>query len=205
MKTKLLIISGIFLPLFFALGQASEDSTSRKWHIGSTLFILGNFIPDDPNPPDFGQLNVGYRLTQKDVISIEFKSWKYAWPLGIPYGKNYNAPSEKYPGFVREFGIALAYQRFIWKGFYAAIHGMNTLQRYVDNDGNKIQNGYQLFMTYRAGYHIPLFKKRYFLEPSIAITQWPINTNVPASFAALEQKWPALFLAEPGLHFGFRF
>ena len=47
---------------------------------------------------------------------------------------------------------------------------MNALQRYVDADPMKSQNGYQLFMTYRLGYHIQLFRNRFFLEPSVAMT-----------------------------------
>lgn len=38
----------------------TQDSTDRKFFVGSTLFMLGNFIPDDPNSPDFVQLNFGY-------------------------------------------------------------------------------------------------------------------------------------------------
>ena len=82
---------------------------------------------------------------------------------------------------------------------------MHALQKYLDDNNQKIQNGYQLFMTYRAGYHIPLFENRFFIEPSIAITHWPINTNVPTSFAQLESKWPNYFCFEPGLHFGVKF
>jgi hypothetical protein len=182
-----------------------QDSTYKKFFIGSTFLVLGNFIPDDPNRPDFVQLNVGYRLTPKDVISIEAKTWKYAWPLGIPYGDSFQAPEEKYPGYIRDFGIGLVYQRFLWKGIYASIDAMNTFQGYFDEDKRKIQNGYQLFMTYRLGYHIQLFKNRFFLEPSVAITHWPVKTNVPESFANIEEKWPNYFLFEPGLHFGFKF
>lgn len=165
----------IFLTVVLALavtsvyGQKTErDPTKRRFFIGSTLFILGNFIPDDPNPPDFVQINFGYGITPKDVISIEAKTWKYAWPLGIPYGISFQSPEEKYPGYIREFGIAFVYQRFLWKGAYTAVHAMNALQRYVDDDNLKIQNGYQLFMTYRLGYHFELFKNRYFIEPSVA-------------------------------------
>lgn len=182
-----------------------QDSTYKKFFIGSSLFMLGNFIPKDPNPPDFVQLNFGYRITPKDVVSIEAKTWKYAWPLGIPFGASFQSPEEKYPGYIREFGIALAYQRFWWKGAYTAIHAMNALQTYVDDDQAKIQNGYQLFMTYRLGYHFEFFKNRLFIEPSVAITHWPVNTNVPESFARVESKWPNYFLFEPGLHFGVKF
>jgi hypothetical protein len=75
----------------------------------------------------------------------------------------------------------------------------------VNEEGEKIQNGFQLFLTGRVGYHIRLFKDRFFLEPSIAVTYWPINTNVPESFAEVEKKWPNYFLFEPGLHFGVKF
>lgn len=112
---------------------------------------------------------------------------------------------KKYPGYIREFGVAFAYQRILWKGAYTAVHTMNALQKYVDDDNAKIQNGYQLFMTYRLGYHFELLNNRFFIEPGIAITNWPINTNVPATFAELESKWPNYFLLEPGLHFGVKF
>lgn len=181
------------------------DSTYRRFFVGSSLFMLANLNASDPNRPDFFQLNVGYRLTPQNVLSVEAKTWKYAWPLGIPYGKSFEAPEEQYPGYVRSVGLAFAYQRFWWKGAYAAVHAMNTLQRYVGDDNRLIQNGYQLFLTYRLGYHVKLFRNRFFVEPSVAMTHWPINTNVPESFAKLERKWPNHFLFEPGLHVGVKF
>lgn len=167
--------------------------------------MLGNFIPDDPNPPDFIQLNFGYRITPKDVFSIEAKTWKYAWPLGIPWGKSTQAPGEEYPGYIRDIGIGLVYQRFLWNGAYASVDAMNAFEIYVDENNEKIQNGYQLFMTYRLGFQFQFFKDRFFLEPSLAVTHWPIKTNVPESFAKVEDKWPNYFLFEPGLHFGVNF
>lgn len=207
MKLKLCLSLMVLVMAFTQANSQTraQETTYKKFFIGSTLFMLGNFIPDDPNPPDFVQLNFGYRITPEDVISIETKTWKYAWPLGIPYGTSFQSPDEKYPGYIREFGIALAYQRFLWKGAYTAVHVMNALQRYIDDDDIKIQNGYQLFMTYRLGYHVEFFKNRLFIEPSVAFTHWPVNTNVPESFAELESKWPNYFLFEPGLHFGIKF
>jgi len=180
-----------------------ENPLYKKYYVGSSAFMLGNLIPT--NRPDFVQLNFGYRITPKNVVSIEAKTWKYAWPIGIPYGSSFEDPEEQYPGFVREFGVALVYQKFWWKGMYTSIHAMNALQCYVDNDKQPIQKGYQLFLTYRTGYHVPLFNNRFFIEPSIAITHWPINTNVPESFAHLEAKWNNFFLPEPGFHFGLKF
>jgi hypothetical protein len=101
--------------------------------------------------------------------------------------------------------MALVNQRFIWKGAYAAVHAMNALKHYADEENSKIQKGYQLFMIYQVGYHIQLFRNRFFIEPSIDMTHCPINTNVPESFASVEKRWSNYFLPEPGLHFGVKF
>lgn len=205
MKVK--IISTLLLLALACANANSQTSANdpnyRKFYVGSSLFLLGNLLPK--NKPDFVQLNFGYRITPKDVVSIEAITWKYAWPLGIPYGKSFEAPEFEYPGYIRDFGIALVYQRFWWKGLYTGVHAMSALEKYVDADNKKIQNGYQLFMTYRLGYHIPLFKNRFFIEPSVAVTNWPIKTNVPESFARLDNNWPKYLLFEPGLHFGVKF
>jgi hypothetical protein len=200
--TSLMIVMCITL----AFSQKTDlEPISRKFFIGSTFWLLGNFIPGDTNPPDLIQLHFGYQITPKDVVSLEFKTWKYAWPLGIPYGESFQAPGENYPGYVKAYGIGLVYQHFWWKGAYTSIDAGNMLQKYMDEDKNHIQNGYQLFMTYRLGYQFQFFKNRFFIEPSVAMTHWPINTNVPESFASIEAKWPKYLLFEPGLHFGFKF
>lgn len=196
----------IFLGFSNAKGQIQEqDSTYKKFFIGSSLFVLANLSTNESNPPNFYQLNFGYRLTSKDVVSIEAITWKYAWPNGIPWGKSFEAPEGKYPGSIKEMGVALAYQRFFWKGAYGSVHAFNAKKTYCDENDNKIHNGYRLFMTYRVGYHIEFFKNTLFLEPSVAATHWPINTNVPDSFAAVDNKWSNYFLFEPGLHFGIKF
>ena len=48
---------------------SKQDSTYKRCFVGSTLFLLGNLDP--VNPPGFAQLNLGYRITGKDVISLE--------------------------------------------------------------------------------------------------------------------------------------
>jgi len=99
-------------------------------------------------------------------------------------------PDDTFPGSIRGYGLGVAYRCYS-----------------VYNDTNKeaIQRGFQLFMTLRFGVHIDLFRERAFLEPSVAFTSWPINTNLPDSFARQEDKWPSYFLFEPGLHFGVNF
>ena len=180
-----------------------DDSTYKKFFVGSTLMMAGNLSAK--NKPDFVQLNLGYRLTRKDVISFELKTWKYAWPLGIPYGKSFEAPEEKFPGFIREKGVALAYQHFWWKGAYTGVHVMGAFQNFFNDEKKKIDKGFQIFNTYRMGYHIKLIKDRFFVEPSIAITHRPDHTKMPDAFKTLDDKWPKYFCGEPGLHFGINF
>lgn len=182
---------------------AKEDSTYKKYFIGSTLFMLANLIPDN-NPPEMIYLNLGYRITGKDVISLEFKTWKYAWPIGIPFGKSYEAEGEGFPGYIREHGVSLNYQRFLWKGLFAQVDVMPAFQTFV-NDGKKIDNGFQIFNTYSIGYHIKLFKDRFFFQPSIAMTHRPYQSKMPDSFKQVDDRWPRVFFWQPGLHFGFNF
>lgn len=68
-----------------------KDSTYRKWYVGSSLFMLGNF--DKTNNPEYVQLNLGYRITPRDVVSVEFKRSIYSWPIGIPF--NYHHLTQK--------------------------------------------------------------------------------------------------------------
>jgi hypothetical protein len=208
MQKKILWI-GLVLMITSALQlkaqYAQTDSTYKRWFVGSTLLMLGNFIPDDPNPPKFIQLNVGYRITPKDVVSFEFKKSIYTWPLGIPWGPSFDAPGLNYPGHARILAPTLAYQRFWWKGVYTSVHALNAFEKYVDEGNKKIGNGYTLYMTFRLGYQIKFLKNRFFFEPSIGFTQWPVRTNVPESFKLVESKWPNYFRYEPGLHFGYNF
>jgi hypothetical protein len=96
----------------------------------------------------------------------------------------------------------LVYQRFIWKGAYAAVHAMNSSQVISMRIKIRFRMVICFFLTGRIGYHVQLFKSRFFIEPSIAMTSWPVNTNVPESFATFDKKWPKVFFPEPGLHFG---
>ncbi len=180
---------------------AKQDSTYKKYFIGSTLFMLANLIPDN-NPPEMVYLNLGYRITGKDVISLELKTWKYGWPIGIPYGKSYEAEGEGFPGYIREYGFSLAYQRFLWNGLFAQIDMMPAWQTFVNDNGKKIDNGFQLFNTYSIGYHIKLFKDRLFFQPSIAMTHRPYQSTMPDSFKQVDDRWPRVFFWQPGLHFG---
>ena len=181
---------------------AKIDGPYKRWFVGSTLFVLGNL--DTVNPPGFAQLNVGYRITGKDVISLELITWKHAWPLGINpfYNKAYGTPEEKFPGYIREYGIGIAYQRYLWKGLYVAVHATPMWQTFRNENGDKVDNGFIIFNTNRVGYHIKLFKDRFFIEPSLGIAGRAYYTEMPTGFKEKDDKWPK-YTPEPGLHIGY--
>ncbi len=184
---------------------SKSDTDYKRWFVGSTMFIFGNL--STVNPPNFAQLNVGYRITGRDVITLEPKTWKYAWPNGIHpfFNKAYGKDEEKFPGYVREIGLSLSYQRFFWKGIYAELNVMPSLQHIMNEEGEKIENGFQIFNTYRVGYHIKLFKDRFFIQPSLAITHRAHHTTMPNGFKQLDDKWSKFIYGEPGFHIGFNF
>lgn len=196
----LLRLNLLLLVLAFAgpAPKALADAEGTVF-IGSSAFTLVTATDKSDRNPEFHQLNLGLRLTPKDSVSVEKISWRYYGPLGIPYGSAKSSREEEYPGSVRSEGLGLAYQRFTEGGFYSAFHALPLDQTFLDPNGNPIGTGKQLFLTLRFGYH---FGKRFFLEPSIAFTHWPVNEGLPAAFQAKEDQWPNYFLFEPGLHFG---
>lgn len=205
MQKKILWI-GVALVLASSLQvnaqSSTQDSTYKKWFVGSTLLMLGNF--SKVNNPEYIQLNAGYRITPKDVIQFRFKRSIYSWPIGIPFGPSFDAPGLNYPGHARILAPQIGYQRFWWKGVYTSVYALNAFEKYMDQDKKKIGNGFTLYLDFYLGYQFKLFKGRFFFEPAIGCSYWPLRTNVPESFKALESKWPNYFI-QPGLDFGFMF
>lgn len=178
-----------------ALCQDENKADFKRHSAGSTIFLLGN-IGDSVR---FMQLNYGYRLTQKDNILVEAITWTYYEPLGT-----YGSSEEYYPGKVTAWGIGLGYQRFHWKNLFTTFEPTFFIQQFHDSDNKKIQKGFQLYLQFIAGYRFEFAKKRFFIEPAIALKYWPVNTNFPDSFAAIEKGAPK-YKFEPALNFGFRF
>jgi len=191
----------VILVLICFSPKLKADVEGSKFFIGSSAFMLANLDSSD-EPPNFYQLNFGYQLTKKDVVSIEAITWKYYAPLGIPW-EEMSSKSNIFPGRVDAVGIGLAYQRFLWGNVYSALHATWFKQEYVGTSGAKLSEGEQLFLTFRLGYHIKIGSFA-FLEPNLAVTHWPINRGLPPAFQAQEDRW-GKFQVEPGLHFGFLF
>ena len=207
MKKKIFFIGFVLMianTLQLKAQYDKTDSTYKRCFVGSTLFLLGNL--SKVNPPGFAQLNIGYRITGKDVISLELITWKHAWPLGINpfYNKAYGKPEEKFPGYIREYGIGLAYQRYLWKGLYVAVHATPMWQTFRNENGDKVGNGFIIFNTNRIGYHVKLLKDRLFIEPSLGVAGRAFYTEMPNGFKEQDDKW-SKYTPEPGLHFGYNF
>ncbi len=191
---------GLLLFTTVVLAQNSAepklDKTFSRHSIGASFFMLGNFLEDSP---DYYLFTYGYRFTDRDRIFAEFNTWKYAEPLGT-YGNS----EELYPGFVRAFGIGFGYQRFYWRGLFTTVQGTPFVKQYHDIDGEKTQKGFQLYLQAVLGYRFEFFKKRFYLEPALALKYWPIDTNFPEEIARIEAGKP-IHIFEPSLNFGFRF
>lgn len=183
---------------------AKEDTTYKKYFVGSTLFMIANVVPDN-NKPEMIYVNLGYRVTGRDVVSLELKTWKYGWPIGIPYGKNFEAEGQGFPGAIREHGVSLNYQRFVRNKFFAQVDVMPAFQTFLNENGTKIDDGFQIFNTYSVGYHMKLLKDKLFFQPSIAITHRPYQSTMPDAFKQVDDRWSRFFYGQPGLHFGYNF
>ncbi len=206
MQNKILWI-GLVLVLTSSLKvnaqYVEQDSIYKKFFVGSSFLMLGNF--DTKNSPEYVQLNFGYRITPKDVVSLDFKRSIYSFPLGIPFGSSsFDATGENYPGHARILAPTIGYQRFLWKGVFTSVHALNAFEKYMDEDDKKIGNGYTLYLNFHLGYQLKFFKNRFFFEPAIGCSYWPVRANVPESFKSVEEKWNNYFI-QPGLNFGFNF
>jgi len=195
---KKLISTTLMIAMFSALAfcQTENKKADLKRHsVGSSFFLLGN-IRDSVR---FMQLNYGYRLTPKDNLIVEAITWTYFEPLGT-----YGSSEDFYPGKVRAYGVGLGYQRFWWKNLFTTVEPTFFLQQFYDTDDTKIQKGFQLYLQFIVGYRFEFFNKRVFVEPAYAIKYWPVDTNFPESFAAIESGAPK-YKFEPALNFGFMF
>lgn len=203
MKIRNWVILSYFWINFFCAKMGHSQIEGGKYFFGTSAFMLVNLAGLE-EPPLFYQLNFGYQVTPKDTLSVEFITWRYYAPLGAPIFGDAAEAVPRYPGSVRSLGAAIAYQRFIWKGVYAGIHSAFFRQNFLAPDESLIQSGFQLFVTYRLGYHFSFGNTGIFFEPSIAMTTWPVNKGLPESFLAEERKWRG-FQFEPGLHVGWVF
>lgn len=204
MKTCLLILA-IAMSTLVTLGQTpdqknprtSSDETVRYRHsLGSSFWSVANFSNESP---DYYLLTYGYRLSPKARLFVEYNTWMYEEPLGT-----YDNSEELHPGFVRSHGIGLGYQRFFWKGLFSTAQATPFLKQYYDEQDEKTQKGFQLYLQLAVGYRFEFFNQRLYVEPAYAFKYWPVDTNFPADFAVIEDG-AGNTIIEPSLNFGCRF
>ncbi len=186
-------------------GSAKGTVPYRKFSVNTTLGTLTNFESEETNLQHY-EFHFGYKITPKDKIGIKIATWKLFEPMGIPmWDPLFREESEWYPGRLRESGIGFTYQRLLWKGLFASIEILPLKKTYLDENDEKIDDGFKLYTSYHLGYHIRLFKNRLFLEPQIHCNYWPIDTEGPQGFEEKESKWNNYFLFEPNLYIGVNF
>jgi hypothetical protein len=215
MKPKITLFTCIFvLSITLAYSQHPTQPVSRtsnaavpayKFSVSTTWMIFDNFGPEETNVHMY-EFHVGYKITPKDRIEIKVATWKLFEPMGIPYSDPlFMKKSEFYPGRLNESGVGVTYQRFLWKGVFAQIEILPLWKTYLDENNKKIDDGFKLYTSYHLGYHISLFKGRFFIEPQVHCNYWPIDTKAPHGFKAKDDKWNNYFLFEPNLFIGINF
>ncbi len=94
----------------------------------------------------------------------------------------------------------------LWKGLFATVEVLPQFKTYLDEDNNKVGDGFKLYNSYHLGYHFAFGKqKRFFIEPQVHCQHWMFDTNTPEAFETLDDKWRDYFLFEPNLYFGIKF
>jgi hypothetical protein len=195
----------LFLSTLFCLSVHSFAQPDYKFSVSTPWLSFANFGQEKTNTHHY-ELHFKYALTSKDRIGVKIATWKLFAPMGIPlWDPLIMKESQFYPGRVREKGIGASYQRMLWKGLFTAVEILPQLKTYLDESSKKIGNGFKLYTSYHAGYHISLFKNRMFVEPQIHCQYWPVDTNIPPGFKEIESRWNNYFLFEPNIYFGVNF
>ena len=186
-------------------GNIKGNVPNYKLSVSTTYLTFLNFGAEKTNTHHY-EFHFEYKLTPKDKIGIKVSTWKLFAPMGIPIVDAVKMEeSTFFPGRLKECGIGVTYQRFLWKGLYASAEILPLYKTYLDEEKKEIGNGFKLYTTWHLGYHIPLFKNRVFIEPQIHCNYWPVDTNTPQSFKEKDDKWNNYFLFEPNLYLGINF
>jgi hypothetical protein len=215
MKSK---INLVFIVLLFILHPSFAQSlkpkidkdSSYKYRLSIPLITLFNIGQGGKRTnTQHLEFHFKYKLNAKSIVGVKFATWRLFQPMGILWWDGLmdkvESQSEFYPGYLRETGLGIAYQRMIWKGLFATVEVLPQLKTYLNEDYKKTGNDFKLYTSYHLGYHIPLIKNRIFFEPQIHCQNWMIDTNTPASFKELDKKWKTYFLFEPSIYLGVKF
>ncbi len=206
------------LTLFTLNGFAQQNTTSPKpnendlkYRVSFPGIILGNIGKggERTNTQHF-ELHIKHELDTKNIIGVKLATWRLFQPMGIQWWDGLtdkiDSETEFYPGYLRETGIGITYQRMLWRGLFASVEVLPLHKTYLDLDNKKIANGFKLYNSYHIGYHFAFGKKKqFFIEPQFHCNVWHFDTNTPESFKQLDNQWDSYFLFEPNLYIGIKF
>jgi len=212
---KLLIISLTLCALngFAQRGKETlkKDTIDYKYRVSFPAIILGNIGKGgERTNTQHIEFHVKRQLDSKNIIGVKFATWRLFQPMGIQWWDGLldkiDSESEFYPGYLRETGIGISYQRMLWKGLFASVEVLPQYKTYLDLNNKKIANGFKLYTSYHIGYHFAFGKKKqFFIEPQFHCNNWIIDTNTPEEFKRLDNQWKSYFLFEPNLYLGIKF
>lgn len=191
--------------------QEKHNDSDLKYRVSFPAIILSN-IGDGGKRTNTQhiELHVKRELDAKNIVGVKFATWRLFQPMGIQWWDGLtdkiDSETEFYPGYLRETGIGISYQRMLWKGLFASIEVLPLYKTYLDLNDKKIANGFKLYNSYHIGYHFAFGKKKqFFIEPQFHCNVWHFDTNTPDSFKQLDKKWDSYFLFEPNLYIGVKF
>ena len=212
---KKLVIICLSLFTFHGFAQQISESSNQsdnelKYRVSFPAIILSN-IGDGGKRTNTQhiELHVKRELDAKNIFGVKFATWRLFQPMGIQWWDGLtdkiDSETEFYPGYLRETGIGMSYQRMLWKGLFASVEVLPLYKTYLDLDEKKIANGFKLYNSYHIGYHFAFGKKKqFFIEPQFHCNVWHFDTNTPDSFKQLDNKWDSYFLFEPNLYIGIK-
>ncbi|MBB3122747.1 hypothetical protein FHS04_000235 [Mesoflavibacter sabulilitoris] len=214
MKKLLIICLALFTIHGFAQQiskQEKNHDTDLKYRVSFPAIILGNIGKGgERTNTQHIELHVKRELDAKNIVGFKFATWRLFQPMGIQWWDGLkdkiDSETEFYPGYLRETGIGISYQRMLWKGLFASVEVLPLYKTYLDLDDKKITNGFKLYNSYHIGYHFAFGKKKqFFIEPQFHCNVWHFDTNTPDSFKQLDNEWDSYFLFEPNLYIGIKF
>ncbi len=195
--------------------QKSESSKLGNhylnYRVSFPAIILGNIGKGgERTNTQHIELHIKRELDAKNIVGIKLATWRLFQPMGIQWWDGLrdriDSEIEFYPGYLRETGVGISYQRMLWKGLFASVEVLPLYKTYLDLDDKKIANGFKLYNSYHIGYHFAFGKKKqFFIEPQFHCNVWHFDTNTPDSFKQLDNKWDSYFLFEPNLYIGIKF
>jgi len=216
MKNSLIVLLTFFALSTFAqsnLKLNGAPEVAHKYRVSIPGIILPQLVNkswDDRKHTQHIEVHIKRNLDNKNIIGAKFATWRLFQPMGILWWDGLldkvDSGSEFYPGHVRETGLGVSYQRMLWKGLFATVEVLPQYKTYLDENKDKIANGFKLYTSYHLGYHFAFGKqKQFFIEPQVHCQNWVLDTNTPSEFKIMDDKWKNHFLFEPNIYLGINF